>query len=222
MLRLINSRFAITLSLLVLSSGCAPILVNSAAGGGTDYAAGEQHDVGYSAQDAFVLTQDVLRGEGILFDVKPDDHLVTLWKPGDQSPSIWGDLVGLRPQYRYEIEVVPTGPRQSRIVANLRVEDIPADQLSAYYPTKRLDLFNKVDQLAANEPPPSTTPRSGGVNFALLPGEDLRALAKRATGNEDNWRAIASENGLTSPTNIQGVQSVWIPNRLLPQNGAPH
>jgi len=220
--RLMGPKLALVLSSVLLSFGCfAGVHAANAEGGGTDFAQGEQHDVGYSAQDAFIRTQDVLRGEGIEFDIEPNNRLQTLWKPGDQPPSILGDLFGVRPQYRYEIEVVPTGPRQSRIVANLRAEDIPEQQLEAYSVTKRLDLFNKLDQLAAKEPPPSAAPRTGGVNFALLPGENLRALAKRTTGNADNWRIIATENGLTSPDNLQGVESVWVPEQLLSQGKEP-
>ncbi|MGH7780777.1 MAG: hypothetical protein ACREQR_13210, partial [Candidatus Binataceae bacterium] len=128
----------------------------------------------------------------------------------------FGSMVGVDPQYRYDIEVVPTGARSSRIVANLETQDISDADLPAYLPTKRLNLFGKFDQLASRLPPPSTTPREGGVNFALLPGEDLRALAKRATGNEDNWRQIAKDNALTSSSDLSGVETIWISDDLLP------
>jgi len=186
-------------------------------GGGTDTAVGEQHDVGFPVNDAFVMTQDVLRGEGILFEVKPDDHLETLWKDADTAATTVGSLLGVHPQYRYEIEVVSQGPRQSRIVVNVRAEDIPDSELPQYEATKRLDLFNKFDQLALTFPPPSSTPAEGGVNYALLPNEDLKGLARRATGNENNWRQIATDNGLNSPAQPSGVQSVWIRNTLLDQ-----
>jgi hypothetical protein len=188
-------------------------------GGGTDAAVGEQHDVGFPVNDAFVMTQDVLRGEGILFEVKPDDHLVTLWKDADTPATMFGSLLGVHPQYRYEVEVVSLAPRESRIVVNVRVQDVPDSDLPQYQATKRLNLFNKFDQLAATFPPPSGTPAEGGVNYALLPNEDLKGLAKRATGSENNWQQIAKDNGLNSPAQPSGVQSVWIRNTLLDQAG---
>ena len=62
--------------------------------------------------------------------------------------------------------------------------------------------------------------RGSGVNFALLPGENLRALAKRATGNEANWEKIAADNGLTPSSDLSGVQSIWVSDSLLEQKGA--
>jgi hypothetical protein len=199
-------------------SGCiAGYWTYNSAGGGTDTAVGEQHDVPYPAKDAFVMVQDVLRGEGVLFEAQPQDEVVTQWRPGDQSPGVFGDLVGVDPRYRYEIQVVPTGPRTSRIIANVRTEDISSSDVDAYQATKRLSLFGKFDQLASKFPPSGLTPREGGVNFALLPGEDLKGLAKRVTGNADNWQEIAKVNGLKSATDLSGAQTIWVPNSLLPQ-----
>lgn len=199
-------------------AGCgATYAPYSLAGGGTEAAEGEQHDTPYPAHDTFVMTQDVLRGEGVLFEVKAGgEHVVTNWRPADKGAGIFGSVVGVDPQYRYDIEVVPTGDRTSRIVANLQTEDIADADLPAYLPSKRLGLFGKFDQLAAQLPPPSATPREGGVNFALLPGEDLRALAKRATGNEDNWRLIGKDNGLNSASDLSGVETIWVRDDLLP------
>jgi hypothetical protein len=210
-------KIAIVACSILLFAGCtyAPYFANRAAGGGTDAAEGEQHDVPYSVNDSFVLTQDVLRSEGILFEVKPNDQLVTLWKDGDVGAGVLGSLVGKHPQYRYEIEVVPINPRSSRIIANVRVEDIPDQDLAKYNATTRLNLFAKIDQLAAQYPPSGGTPKEGGVNYALLPNEDLKGLAKRATGNEDNWRQIAQDNGLQSPTDGANLPSIWIRNTLL-------
>jgi hypothetical protein len=209
-------KIAMVSSVLILS-GCyyAPVLANQAAGGGTDTAEGEQHDVPYNVYDTFLLTQDVLRGEGVLFEVKPDNKLVTLWKDADTGPGILGSMVGKHPQYRYEIDVVPITQRSSRIVANVRTEDIPDQDIAKYQPTPRLNLFAKVDELAAKFPPAGGTPKEGGVNYALLPNEDLKGLAKRATGDENNWRQIAQDNGLTSPTDAANLPSVWIRNALL-------
>ncbi len=203
-------------SLILLIAGCAaPYLANRAVGGGTESAEGEQHDLPYSAHDSFLLTQDVLRGEGVLFEVKPDDKLVTLWKDADTGGGVLGSLVGVHPQYRYEIEAVPLGSRSSRIVVNVRVEDIPDQDIAKYNASTRLNLFGKIDDLAAKFPPSGGTPKEGGVNYALLPNEDLKELAKRATGNEDNWRQIAQDNGLKSPTDAANLPSVWVRNTLL-------
>ena len=196
------------------------LLAGCAAAEGNGAAVGEQHDVPYTVNDTFVLTQDVLRGEGVLFEVKPDDKLVTLWKDADVGAGVLGDLVGRHPQYRYEIEVVEINPRSSRIVANVRVQDIAEEDIAKYSPTTRLNLFTKFDQLAAQSPPTEGTPKEGGVNYALLPNEDLKGLAKRATGNEDNWRQIAEDNGLKSPTDGSNLPSIWIRNTLLPNKGS--
>ncbi len=207
---------AIVLSLVALGGCFAGYWTYTAAGGGAEAAMGEQHDVAFTANDAFVLTQDVLRGEGILFEVKTENSLVSNWKDADTPASIFAGLVGVSPRYRYEIETVPEGPRRSRIVVNVRAEDIADNELPQYRATKRLDLFNKVDQLAIKLPPASATPSAGGVNYALLPNEDLQGLAKRVTGNADNWHQIAKDNGLTLPSDVGGLQSVWIRNTLLP------
>jgi hypothetical protein len=210
-------KLAIVICSILLFAGCTyvPYYANRAAGGGTDAAEGEQHDVPYTVNDSFVMTQDVLRGEGILFTVEPNDKLTTLWKDADVGPGVLGSLVGKHPQYRYEIEVVEINPRSSRIIVNVRVEDIPDEDLSKYSATTRLNLFAKFDQLAAQSPPSGGTPKEGGVNYALLPNEDLKGLAKRATGNEDNWRQIAQDNGLQSPTDGANLPSIWIRNTLL-------
>lgn len=203
-------------AVILLASGCyAGYFANHAAGGDTEAATGEQHDVSYNAHDAFVLTQDVLRGEGVLFEVQPDDKLMTLWRDADTQAGVLGSIVGKHPQYRYEISVVPQGTRRSRIIVNVRAEDIADDDLSKYKASARLNLFDKLDQLAMKFPPSGGTPNEGGVNYALLPNEDLKALARRATGSEDNWQMIAQDNGLKSPSDASGLPSVWIRNSLL-------
>ncbi|MGH7924552.1 MAG: hypothetical protein ACREQH_08185 [Candidatus Binatus sp.] len=202
---------------ILLVAGCyyAPVFANRAEGGGTNTAEGEQHDVPYTAHDSFLLTQDALRSEGVLFEVKPEDKLVTLWKEADTGPGVLGSLVGVDPRYRYEIEIVANSARSSRIVVNVRTEDIPDQDISKYEATTRLNLFAKIDELAAKFPPSGGTPKEGGVNYALLPNEDLKGLAKRATGNADNWRQIAQDNGLKSPTDGASLPSIWIRNTLL-------
>ena len=209
---------------MLVCAGClAPYFADRAVGGGTDAAEGEQHDVPYTANDSYLLTQDALRGEGVLFEVKPDDKLVTLWEDADTGAGMLGSLVGKHPQYRYEIEVVPNNARSSRIIVNVRAEDLPDEDLAKYKATTRLNLFAKIDQLAAQFPPSGGTPKEGGVNYALLPNEDLKGLARRATGNEDNWRQIAQDNGLKSPTDGANLPSVWVRNTLLsgPEKGSP-
>lgn len=188
-----------------------------------DAAVGEEHEVNFPAEQTFVMTQDVLRGQGVLFDVKPEQKIVTYWKPADVPAGVFSDLMGHTAQYRYEIQITPDGSRRSKIVANVRTENMPTDQIANYKATTKLNLFHDFDELSSNLPPPSLTPGSGGVNFALLPGEDLAALSKRVTGNPDNWPQIAKDNGLKSVTDTSGVQSVWVANSLIPKTDtAPH
>jgi hypothetical protein len=189
-----------------------------------DVAVGEEHEVNFPDDQTFVMTQDVLRGQGVLFDVKPEHKIVTFWKPADQPVGTLSSLAGEAAQYRYEIEIAPDGSRRSKIIANVRTENIAQDQIDSYKPSRKLNLFNDFDQLASNLPPPPLTPGSGGVNFALLPGEDLAALSKRVTGNPDNWPQIAKDNGLKSANDTAGLQSVWVANSLVPKPRAtaPH
>jgi hypothetical protein len=202
-------------------SGCFGFYTHS----DNDVAVGEDHQVDLPQDQAYVMTQDVLRGQGILFDREPfQTKLTTMWKPADKPEGTMSNLIGNVAQYRYEIEVVPDGSRRSTIVANVRTENIPADEIDNYKASKRLNLFSDFDQLASRLPPPPLTPGSGGVNFAILPGENLAALAKRVTGNPDNWPQIAKDNGLKSVNDTAGLQSVWIANSLLPKakQAPPH
>src|SRR5579863_9896017 len=183
----------------------------------TDSALGEEHEVNYSANDALGLTQDALRGDGILFEVQPDNSIVTLWRDADiNTPTGWFPLmIGEHPRYRYEIQVVPEASRRSKIIINVRTEGIADEQLASYKASNRFALFKEIDELAAKYPPASHLPNRGGVNFTLLPNEDLKALAQRVTGKADNWAVIAKDNGLTSPTDVSPFQSVWVRNTLL-------
>lgn len=185
-----------------------------------DSALGEQHQVNFPAHDAFLLTQDALRGDGILFEVQPQNSLVTLWRKADQPVGMLQNLVGVQPRYRYEIQIIPEGSHKSNIVVNVHTEGIPDNQLENYKASKRFALFGEIDELAAKYPPPSSTPSSGGVNFTVLPKEDLKALAKRVTGNEDNWHQIAKDNGLSSPTDVQPFENIWVRNSLLKKTPA--
>ena len=183
------------------------------------YAVGEDHEVNFPSEQTFVMTQDVLRGQGVLFDTKPGNQIITFWKPADTPVGMFSSLAGKEARYRYEIEVIPDGSHRSKIVANVRADHIDNDQAENYKASKRLNLFNDFDELALKLPPPSMTPGSGGVNFALLPGEDLASLSKRVTGSPDNWPQIAKDNGLKSVNDTAGVTSVWIANRLIPNQG---
>jgi hypothetical protein len=207
-------------ALLLLISGCyAGYFTYSAAGGGSEYAVGEEHVSNFPASQTFVMIQDVLRGDGVLFNVKPENLVVSEWRKANLPVGVFSDLVGVSPRYRYEIQVLPLSGHQSKIVANVRAEDIPEKDIDQFKPSVKLHLFKQFDEYAMKFPPPPSTPSSGGVNFALLPGENLIQLAKRVTGNADNWRQIAKDNNLNSPTDLAGVQSVWVRDSLLPNSG---
>jgi len=182
-----------------------------------DSALGEEHETGYAAADTLQLTEDALRGDGILFEIQPDNSIITLWRDADLNTSSgWlPQLMGQHPRYRYEIHVVPEGSQRSKIIVNVRTEGIPDEQLASYKASNRFALFKEIDELAIKFPPASHLPAAGGVNFVLLPNEDLKALAKRATGDESNWMQIAKDNGLKSSTDVSPFQNVWISNKLL-------
>ncbi len=210
-----RSRFLIA-SLALLLSGCFfDYWAYKTHGGGTDTAVGETHEVDYPVSDTYSLVLDTLRGEGVLFEMQPDYAITTLWRKADNQPDLMGGLVGVQPRYRYEISVLPEGSAKSKIIVNVRTQDVPDDQVALYTASHRFDLFHKLDQLAAKLPPSPQTPSSGGVNFALLPKEDLKGLAKRVTGNPDNWREIAKDNGITSPTDVTPFQTLWVRNELI-------
>jgi len=180
-----------------------------------DSALGEEHEINFPVHDAYLLTQDALRGDGILFEVGPDNSLITLWRNADTKVGFMQNMMGVQPHYRYEIQVIPDGSQKSKVVVNVHTEGIPDSQIADYKASKRFALFGEIDELAAKYPPPSSTPASGGVNFTLLPNEDLKALARRVTGSEDNWRQIAKVNSLGSPTEVTPFQSIWVANNLI-------
>lgn len=181
-----------------------------------DTALGEEHTLDYPVSDALQLAQDALRGDGILFEVLPDNSIVTTWRPADIStPTRWFPIFAQEPRYRYEIQAVPEGSRRSKIIVNVRTEGIPDEQLASYKASNRFALFKEIDELASRFPPKSGLPSSGGVNFTLLPNEDLKALARRVTGNPDNWHQIAEDNGLKSATDVTPFENIWVRNSLL-------
>ena len=185
-----------------------------------DTALGEEHEVAYTRSAALQLTEDALRGDGILFERQPDDSIITMWRNADiNTPTSWF-IIGVPPRYRYEIQVLPEGSHKSKIIVNVRTESIPDEQLNSYKASNRFALFKEIEELAAKSPPASNAPATGGVNFTLLPNEDLKALARRATGDADNWRAIAKDNGLSSPSDVTPFQNVWVRNSLL-NRGTP-
>jgi hypothetical protein len=182
-----------------------------------DTALGEEHEVGYSQSDTLQLVEEALRGDGILFEVQPDNSIITLWRNADiNTPTNWFPLIiGVQPRYRYEIQGVPAGNRKTRLIVNVRTEGIPDEQLSSYKASNRFALFKEIEELASKNPPSTNSPASGGVNFTMLPHEDLKGLAARATGSAQNWQIIAKDNGLTSPTDVSPFQNVWVRNALL-------
>ncbi|HVB80943.1 MAG TPA: hypothetical protein VNE82_13480 [Candidatus Binataceae bacterium] len=208
----------VTVGVMSLLAGCyVGMLGNRAHWDTADAALGEQHEINFPVHDTYLLTQDALRGDGILFEVGPDNSLMTLWRKADIQVGLMQNMVGIQPRYRYDIQVTPEGSRKSKIVVNVYTQAIPDNQIADYKASKRFALFGEIDELAAKYPPPSSTPASGGVNFTLLPNEDLKGLAKRVTGSEDNWRQIAKDNGLSSPTDITPFQSIWVAGPLLKQ-----
>ncbi len=207
-------RHLVPAALIVLTlSACGALLWTHPAR--ADTAVGEEHQEAFPADQTLELIEDVLRGEGMLFDVLPDKTIVTLWKPADNPGGFFNSLAGMKPRYRYEITVLPEGGSKSRIIVNVRTEYVPEQDLAKYKASTRFNMFGKIDQLAAELPPARKTPSTGGVNFALLPNEDLRGLAKRVTGDPDNWKAIAERNGLTSPTDVTPFQTIWVPDNLI-------
>jgi hypothetical protein len=189
--------------------------VYSEAGGTGEAAVGEQHDMPFDAHDAYLYARDALESQGLVQESTPDQKIVTQWRDADNTPGIFGSIAGVHPQYRYVVEITPDTPRRSTIVVNVEAQDIPEDQLDKYKASTRIGLFQKIDALAQSNPPATGTPAEGGVNYAVLPGEDLRGLAKRVTGNVDNWQQIAQDNGLKAPTDTAGVKSVWVRNTML-------
>jgi hypothetical protein len=130
-------------------------------------------------------------------------------------------IISQAPRYRYEIQAVPETSNRSKIIVNVRTESIPDEQLVEYKASNRFALFKEIDELALRFPPKSRLPGSGGVNFTLLPNEDLKALAKRVTGNADNWQQIAQDNGLKADTDVVPFENVWVRNGLLKQSPPP-
>src|ERR1700675_4140751 len=84
-------------------------------------ALGEEHEVPYDQSTALQLTQDALRGDGILFERQPDDSIVTLWRDADLgTPTGWLTLVaGVQPRYPYKIQAVAEGSHKTRIIVNV-------------------------------------------------------------------------------------------------------
>src|SRR5579875_3481395 len=114
-----------------------------------DIAVGEEHQEAFPADQTLELVEDVLRGEGMLFDVQPDKTIVTLWKPADNPAGFFSSLAGMKPRYRYEITVVPEGGSKSRLVVNVRTEYVPEQEVAKYKASTRFDMFRKIDELAA-------------------------------------------------------------------------
>jgi hypothetical protein len=210
--------FAVVICIIAASAGCffgysasVEHLSNP------DSAVGEEHEFNYPTADTLQLTEEALRGDGILFEVQSDNSIITNWRDADPNTPIgwFAMMYGAKPRYRYEISLIPEGGQRTKVIVNVRTEYI-ADELQASYKAgNRFALFKEIEELAAKFPPPSRLPTSGGVNFTLLPNEDLKALARRVTGDEKNWSAIAKDNGLASATDVTPFQNVWVRNSLL-------
>src|SRR5208283_3561505 len=89
------------IALLASLQGCFGIFTRP----DNDVAVGEEHEVDFPPDQTYVMTQDVLRGQGILYDRDPGHKIITLWKPADKSEGTFSNLIGSVAQYRYEIEV---------------------------------------------------------------------------------------------------------------------
>jgi hypothetical protein len=196
----------------------AAIVATAAIARAADVTLGEEHQMNFPAHQSFLLTEDALRGDGVLFDTNPDNlGLVSLWNNINIPVGIIASLAGNLPRYRYEVQVVPEGSSRSKIVVNVRGQNVTEAQLEEFKASHKLHLFAQIDQLARAYPPAAETPTAGGVNFALLPNEDLKGLAQRVTGNADNWQIIAHDNGLKSPTDVAPFQTIWVRNGLVKQ-----
>lgn len=220
--KVVRWMLGIMVCVMALLAGCyVGYKTYSVSSNSSDSALGEEHEVNFPATDALQLTEDALRGDGILFELQPDNSIITLWRNTDVKPS--GGWFGIpavtQPRYRYEIQIVAEGSHKSKILVNVRTQGIPDDQLASYKASSRFELFKEIDELAAKYPPPTGLPASGGVNFALLPNENLEGLAKRVTGSADNWHQIAKDNGIASANDVTPFQNIWVRNSLLPPAG---
>jgi len=41
------------------------------------------------------------------------------------------------------------------------------------------------------------------------------------TGDPENWKVIADQNGLTSPTDVTPFQTIWVPDGLIKTKAPP-
>ena len=75
-------------------------------------------------------------------------QFVTLWRDADLNTSSgWlPSMMGQRPRYRYEIQVVPEGSQRSKIIVNVRTEGIPDEKLASYKASNRFALFKEIDE----------------------------------------------------------------------------
>jgi len=48
--------------------------------------------------------------------------------------------------------------------------------------------------------------------FVVIEGDTLHAIAKRTTGNADNWKEVAEANGITDPTKMEVGAILVIPH----------
>ena len=140
----------------------------------------------FPAHQSFRLTEDALRGDGVLFDTNPDElGLVSLWNNINIPVGIIASLAGNLPRYRYEVQVVPEGSSRSKIVVNVRGQNVTEAQLEEYKASHKLHLFAQVDKLARDYPPPAETPAAD----LLSGGDDLDAALDADRVGDERRRA---------------------------------
>src|ERR1700730_16015965 len=87
----------LTVGVISLLAGCYAGLWGASEHWNTaDAALGEEHEVNFPVHDTYLLTQDALRGDGILFEVGPDNSLITLWRDAVIDYWVVWTLMGVR------------------------------------------------------------------------------------------------------------------------------
>jgi hypothetical protein len=160
-----------------------------------DTALGEEHLVPYPVGDALQLTEEALRGDGILFEVQPDNSVVTNWRPADADTRTgWFPLIiGQSPRYRYEIQAVAQDSHRTKIIVNARTTSSQAIK-----PATALHC--------------STKSTSWPRNSRLNPGRRVQAgstllycptrISKRSRGGSQGIRKIGAKLRRTTASNL--------------------
>ena len=119
----------------------------------------------------------------------------------------------MKPKYRYEFVVVPEGGAKSNIVANVRTEYVPEDEIASYKASRRFDMFHKLDSLAATLPPERKAPSSGGRQFRPAAERRSARFGQARHRESRQLEGYRRANGLTSPTDVTPFQTIWVPDR---------